>query len=95
MPAASNAETAGATPPDPGSVRARGVVRIVFILFCLEVGLILLLLPWTLLWDNNFFLTLSPAWSRFWLNSYVRGAVSGLGAVNLWIAAVEARRMLR
>lgn len=71
------------------------VVRVVFLLFCLEIGLILLLLPWTLLWDNNFFVSLYPEWSRFWLNSYVRGAVSGLGLANLWIAVTEAFRLMR
>ncbi|MCB1020760.1 MAG: hypothetical protein H6509_05435 [Bryobacterales bacterium] len=77
----------------PGS--GRRVVRVVFLLFCLEIGLILLLLPWTLLWDNNFFVSLFPQWSRFWLNSYVRGGVSGLGLVNLWIAISEAFRLAR
>jgi hypothetical protein len=73
----------------------RRVVRVVFMLFCLEIGLILLLLPWTLLWDNNFFVSLFPGWGRFWLNSYVRGAVSGLGLVNLWIAVSQALSMAR
>ena len=73
----------------------RRVLRVVFLLFCLEIGLILLLLPWTLLWDNNFFVSLFPGWSRFWLNSYVRGAVSGLGLVNLWFAASQALSMAR
>jgi hypothetical protein len=78
---------------NPGS--GRKVVRVVFLLFCLEIGLILVLLPWTLLWDNNFFVSLFPDWSRLWLNSYVRGAVSGLGLVNLWIAASQAISLAR
>ena len=76
------------------SARARKVLHVVFALFCLEVGLILLLLPWTLLWDNNYFLSL-PMWREFWTNSYVRGAVSGLGLLNLWIAALEGLRLWR
>ncbi len=73
----------------------RRVVRVVFLLFCLEIGLILMLLPWTLLWDNNFFVSLFPEWGRLWLNSYVRGAVSGVGIVNLWIAISEGLRLMR
>lgn len=74
-------------------VRSRRIVRIVFILFCIEIGLVLLLLPWTLLWDNNYFLSLEPRWSSVLLSSYTRGAVSGLGIVNLWIAFSEALRI--
>ena len=29
---------------------------IVYILFCFEVGVLLVILPWTLYWDDNFFL---------------------------------------
>jgi hypothetical protein len=79
----------------PEKKSGRRVIRVVFMLFCLEIGLILLLLPWTLLWDNNFFVSLFPGWSRFWLNSYVRGGVSGLGLVNLWIALSEGFRLTR
>ena len=81
--------------PEADSARARRILRIVFLLFCLEVGLILLLLPWTLLWDNNYFFSLSSGWRTFWLSSYLRGAVSGLGLVNLWIASVEGFRLIR
>ena len=76
-----------------GSSGAGRVIRIIVILFCVEVGLILLLLPWSLLWDNNFFFSLAPEWNRVWLNFYTRGAISGLGIVNLWIAATEALRL--
>ena len=76
------------------SARARKVIHVVFALFCFEVGLILLLLPWTLLWDNNYFLSL-PAWRHFWTDSYVRGAVSGLGLLNLWIAFTEGVQLWR
>jgi len=84
-----------AAPHEAEAASGRRVVRVVFLLFCLEIGLILLLLPWTLLWDNNFFVSMFPEWSRFWLNSYVRGAVSGLGLVNLWIAISESLRLMR
>ncbi len=78
-----------------GPSGAGRVIRIIVILFCVEVGLILLLLPWSLLWDNNFFFSLAPEWNRVWLNFYTRGAISGLGIVNLWIAATEALRLAK
>ena len=48
------------------------LTRVVIQLFCVELGLILLLLPWTLLWDNNFFFSLQPQYSRFWLSNELR-----------------------
>lgn len=85
-----------ATEQQSGNASGAGrVIRIIIILFCVEVGLILLLLPWSLLWDNNFFFSLAPEWNRVWLNFYTRGAISGLGIVNLWIAATEALRLAK
>lgn len=69
------------------------LTRIVMELFCIEVGLILLVLPWTLLWDNNYFFSLQPQLSEFWLSNELRGAVSGVGLVNLWAACRELARM--
>ena len=63
--------------------------QVVYLLFCLEVGLVLLLLPWTLLWDNNYFFSLQPQHSQFWLSNHLRGAVSGIGLVNLWMGVSE------
>lgn len=69
--------------------------QIVYLLFCVEVGLVLLLLPWTLLWDNNYFFSLQPQHSGFWLSNHLRGAVSGIGLVNLWMGADEVLGILR
>ena len=67
----------------------------VFITFCAEVGLFLLIFPWTDAWENNFFSNLLPMLEPWWDNMYVRGAVSGLGVVNLYIAIVEIVRLRR
>ncbi len=69
--------------------------QIVFLLFCLEVGLVLLLLPWTLLWDNNYFFSLQPQFSEFLLGNRLRGAVSGVGLINLWMGFDVAVAMVR
>ncbi len=64
--------------------------QVIYLLFCIEVGLVLLLLPWTLLWDNNYFFSLQPQHSEFWLSNHLRGAISGVGLVNLWLGLDEA-----
>ena len=68
---------------------------VVFIAFCLEIGLFLLIFPWTEYWAGNYFAALVPEWHRYWDNMYVRGAVSGLGVVDLYISFVEIFRLRR
>ncbi len=68
---------------------------VVFITFCLEIGLFLLIFPWTEYWDVNYFSGFLPQFRDYWNNMYVRGAVSGLGAANLYISFVEIFRLRR
>jgi hypothetical protein len=62
---------------------------IVYILICLEVGVLLAYLPWSPFWYENFFLSfavnkLHASWLVPLLNSgYVKGAVTALGVVNI------------
>jgi hypothetical protein len=63
--------------------------------FCLGIGLFLLIFPWTPDWDANYFGSLLPQWHLYWDNMYVRGAVSGLGVVNLYISILELFRLRR
>ena len=71
----------------------RRIQSIVFILFCLEMGVVLVLFPWSSLWDRNYFFTLAPQWSPLFSSSYLRGAISGVGVINVWIAVSEAWRL--
>jgi hypothetical protein len=68
---------------------------VVFITFCLEIGLFLLIFPWTEYWDGNYFSAVMPQMKDYWSNLYVRGAVSGLGMVNLYISFGEILRLRR
>lgn len=56
----------------------------------LYIGLILVFLPWTHAWTyNRFFLYYAPV-AKVMENGALRGLVSGLGLLNLWIAISEA-----
>jgi hypothetical protein len=66
-----------------------------FVSFCLTLGFFLLLAPWTDIWDGNFFSSLVPEWHQYWENMYVRGAVSGLGVIDLYISFLEILRLRR
>ncbi len=63
---------------------------VVFVLFCLEVGIILTVLPWTRLWTDNALLAPYPAIKDVLNNGFVRGIVSGLGLIDIWMGVVEA-----
>ena len=67
----------------------------VLIALCVEIGLFLLVFPWTAYWENNYFSSLLPAWRRYWMNLYWRGAISGLGVANLFLALSEVFRLRR
>jgi hypothetical protein len=64
-------------------------------IFCMAIGLFLIVYPWTESWDHNYFAAVVPEWHGYWENLYVRGAVSGLGAVNFYISLTEALRLRR
>ena len=55
------------------------------------MGLVLLVAPWTSLWDSNWLLQPYPAMRSALLNAFTRGAVSGLGLVNILIALHDVR----
>ena len=65
------------------------ISAVLIVTLCLEIGLFLLIFPWTSYWETNYFSQIVPSWHVYWYNSYFRGAVSGLGALNLYISLVE------
>jgi hypothetical protein len=66
--------------------------RVLFMLAWLELGLMLVLLPWSAFWDRNYFLNRYPALILLALNPYIRGAISGLGVLDSFMAIDAFRR---
>ena len=89
------------SPPDAGEKRREPLrwygrmARLLAVVFCAGVGALLLVLPWGSYWEQNYFSDLGAGWYAMWMNSYFRGAVSGLGVVNLYIFLMELRRLRR
>lgn len=65
------------------------VLTITYIVFCFEIGVFLLVLPWISLWNKNFFVDHYPWISSFAKNYFVRGAVSGIGVADIILAVYE------
>jgi hypothetical protein len=57
---------------------------LLYIAFFFEVGLLLIVLPWSAFWDRNYFAAAWPALRPLLTNNFCRGAVTGLGLVNLY-----------
>jgi hypothetical protein len=51
--------------------------------------LLLVLIPWSAFWDRNYFVEAWPAAGRLLTSNYTRGAITGLGLVNVWAALAE------
>ena len=66
-----------------------------FIIVCFEVGAFLTVFPWTPQWDSNSVANLFPLLRDLWTNSYFRGALSGLGLLNIYISLGEVARLRR
>jgi hypothetical protein len=60
------------------------------ILSSLLVGIVLVFAPWTPLWDSNWLLQLWPGLRGLGLSPFTRGAVTGLGLVNVLLALGDA-----
>ena len=68
------------------------LLAVAFILFCFEIGLFLVFVPWSQLWEHNVLLAYSFHLRALLLNNFVRGAVSGLGIVDLVLGFSELGR---
>ena len=54
-----------------------------------EVGFVLLIVPWSVLWDRNYFIDVVPQLQELLTSNYLRGAVSGLGVLNIGAGIAE------
>ena len=57
--------------------------RLLFVAFFIEVGLLLVVLPWSTFWERNYFASLWPVLVPLLTNNFVRDAVNGLSVLNL------------
>lgn len=71
------------------------MAAILSVLSSLLVGILLVVVPWTALWDANYLLQPYPSVRALLLSGYMRGTVSGLGLVNIVLALDEAHQHLR
>lgn len=64
------------------------LLRLTLALFTFEIGIFLVVFPWTDNWNTNYFQLLRPL-QDLWEQPSFRGALSGLGFVNIYIACLQ------
>ena len=63
----------------------------VLVLFCVYLGVLVMVLPWwPRIWDQNLFILSHPTLASILHNGAVRGMISGLGLLDIWIGISEA-----
>ena len=63
-----------------------------FVFLSLQVGVVLVILPWTAFWTDNPVLVRHLMLRSILLLGFVRGAVSGIGFIDLWMGIREGIR---
>lgn len=61
-----------------------------FVLISAVAGVLLIILPWTPEWTDNYLLLSFPALRSVVSNGFFRGLCSGLGLLDIWIGFWEA-----
>jgi hypothetical protein len=80
-------------PPRPSRIPLwlRRVELYLYVVIRIYIGVIVLVLPWYApLWADNQLINHFPRVATFLMYGAVRGVISGLGLLNLWIAVMEA-----
>lgn len=90
-PASANAGAAGEPPPQRIPRWLERLELFLRVALRIYVGLFICYAPWwPAFWDRNPLFAQFPTLSIYAANGAVRGIVSGLGLLNLWIALHEA-----
>jgi hypothetical protein len=66
------------------------VSLVVYVSFCIEIGLWLIIVPWKQVWTANSLVANYPSLRAVFHSYFIRGLVAGLGLVDLWLGISEA-----
>jgi len=92
---ATRSPASGAEPSPPAAATPLWLMRIWMVIrvaFFVELGMVLVVLPWTRGWTENSLLLAYPAVRFFLQNNFVRGLISGLGFLDIGFGIWEAVR---
>lgn len=83
-------------PETPRASWIEKTTAVLFCVFCIQLGVVLLVFPWIdSYWDRNWLFQLRPDWAPMLLSQQFRGAISGLGILNIFLGFLEVLRLAR
>ena len=94
-PEEGNSSIDPARAPLPRPARQSRVWPICFAILAFEIGGFLMVFPWMDAWRLNHFPSFYPPLFDIWDDPYFRGAISGLGVVNVIVAIWQTVRLLQ
>lgn len=71
------------------------LIAVAAVFFCFEIGLFLVIIPWSELWEGNYFLQYLPRFRPLIVHPIFRAAVTTLGGIDILIGVSELRNLLR
>jgi len=77
-------------PQDPMQIWMHRISMFLFVLVSAVAGVLLIILPWTPEWTDNYLLLSFPTLRTVVSNGFFRGVCSGLGLLDIWIGFWEA-----
>ena len=77
-------------PDGPIQVWMHRISVFLFVLISAVAGVLLIILPWTPEWTDNYLLLSFPSLRSVVSNGFFRGICSGLGLLDIWIGFWEA-----
>ena len=85
-------ETPAATPRGRATpIWLQRLSLFVLVLFCVYLGVLVMILPWwSRIWDHNALMDSYPLVAAILRTGAVRGIISGLGLIDIWIGISEA-----
>ena len=76
--------------PAPAPVWLQRMSLLVLVLFCFYIGGLLAIIPWSpRYWDHNAWMLSHPTLQTLLGKGWVRGLVSGIGLLDIWIGISE------
>jgi hypothetical protein len=76
------------TPAVP--IWAQRLLLVIEVVVAVWAGMLLTVLPWTPYWASNPLLYKLPFLKPLLLNNFVRGVLSGIGLIDIWIGVWDA-----
>ncbi len=89
----------GQAPPSPDQsapvltgwrLWAERIALVIYVAFCIELGIILTVVPWVKVWTDNALVANYPFLRALVQDNFFRGVVTGLGLVDIWLGVWEA-----